>query len=83
VNPLIKVMNMVSLLGLGLVLRYNVVKEGPFGADSKWWVGLIVALLCLATISWAVWQSKRESAEMKEMDAELSRASGGTVPAGH
>ena len=83
VNPLIKVMNMVSLLGLGLVLRYNLVREGPLQADAKPWVGLVIAVLCLATISWAVWQSKRESAEMKEMDAELSRAAGGAVPAGH
>jgi K(+)-stimulated pyrophosphate-energized sodium pump len=83
VNPLIKVMNMVALLGLGLVLKYNVVKEGPLGEQAKPMIGLVVALLCLATISWAVWQSKRESAEMKEMDAELSKASGGAVQAGH
>jgi K(+)-stimulated pyrophosphate-energized sodium pump len=83
VNPLIKVMNMVSLLGLGLVLKYNVVQEGPLGKDTKPMIGLVVAILCLLTISWAVWQSKRESAEMKEMDAELSKAAGGAVPAGH
>ena len=74
---------MVSLLGLGLVMRYNLVKEGPMGADAKPYVGLVVAILCLLAIGWAVWQSKRESAEMKEMDAELSRASGGAVQAGH
>ncbi|HEV8605998.1 MAG TPA: sodium-translocating pyrophosphatase [Tepidisphaeraceae bacterium] len=83
VNPLIKVMNMVSLLGLGLVLKYNVVQEGPLGKEAKPMIGLVVAILCLLTISWAVWQSKRESAEMKEMDAELSKAAGGPVPAGH
>src|SRR3954470_11319022 len=47
VNPLIKVMNMVSLLGLGLVLRYNLVQAGPFQKDAKPWVGLVVALICL------------------------------------
>jgi K(+)-stimulated pyrophosphate-energized sodium pump len=83
INPLIKVMNMVSLLGLGLVLKYNVVKEGPLGQEARPMIGLVVAILCLLTISWAVWQSKRESAEMKEMDAELSKASGGAMPAGH
>jgi K(+)-stimulated pyrophosphate-energized sodium pump len=83
VNPLIKVMNMVSLLGLGLVLKYNVVQEGPAGKDAKPMIGLVVAILCLAVVGWAVWQSKRESAEMKEMDAELSKAAGGAVQAGH
>jgi len=76
-------MTMVSLLGLGLVLKYNVVQEGQLGKDTKPMIGLVIAILCLLTISWAVWQSKRESAEMKEMDAELSKAAGGTVPAGH
>src|SRR5207253_1316897 len=40
-NPLIKVMNMVSLLGLGLVLKYNVVKEGPLGNEAKPMIGLV------------------------------------------
>src|SRR3569832_693051 len=64
VNPLIKVMNMVALLGLGLVLKYNLVGDGPV-VDKVRWVGAVVALICFSAIAWAVWQSKRESEEMK------------------
>jgi len=44
---------------------------------TNWVVGLIVAVLSLAMILWAVWQSKRESAEMKEIDVELAQGSSG------
>jgi len=71
VNPLIKVMNMVALLGLGLVLKYNVVGISPAGSTVRW-VGAVVALICFAAIAWAVWQSKRESEEMKEVEGELT-----------
>jgi K(+)-stimulated pyrophosphate-energized sodium pump len=57
INPLIKVMNMVSLLGLGLVLKYSLVGSSC-GCKGT---GVLVALVCLAAIAWAVWQSKRES----------------------
>jgi len=88
INPLVKVMNMVSLLGLGLVLTNNVVGIRPNTAapdaagwtanlPTNWVVGLIVAVLSLAMILWAVWQSKRESAEMKEIDVELAQGSSG------
>jgi K(+)-stimulated pyrophosphate-energized sodium pump len=92
VNPLIKVMNMVGLLTLGLTLSFNMINPaGVKNADGTMmievgtarWIGLVVALLCLAVISWAVWKSKQESAEMREMDEELSRAAGGAVQAGH
>ena len=69
INPLIKVMNMVSLLIIGLILPY----DKPSSASSrqagvKWpcrrpttrmfWGVIVVGILGLV---WAVWQSKRES----------------------
>ncbi|MCE9555003.1 MAG: sodium-translocating pyrophosphatase [Planctomycetes bacterium] len=69
INPLIKVMNMVSLLILGLTLPYdsfmvprlkelgvNITLKTP---DAMYWVTLSVAGLALV---WAIWQSKRETA---------------------
>jgi K(+)-stimulated pyrophosphate-energized sodium pump len=69
INPLIKVMNMVSLLIIGLILPYDrlvcgkLAKGGVTGIvekahDTQYWVVIVVGLLGLA---WAVWQSKRES----------------------
>jgi K(+)-stimulated pyrophosphate-energized sodium pump len=57
INPLIKVMNMVSLLTLGLVLQYNVIN--PTSGSPA--IGLVVVLVALGSIIWAVWQSKRET----------------------
>jgi K(+)-stimulated pyrophosphate-energized sodium pump len=56
INPLIKVMNMVSLLGLGLVLQYNLLSP----SSGTRVTGVIVALVAIAAIGWAIWQSKRE-----------------------
>jgi K(+)-stimulated pyrophosphate-energized sodium pump len=74
-NPLIKVMNMVALLVLGLVLRYNLVGVNPqhdpitskivVNADgivnnpTNGVVGAVAAILGLAAIAWAVARSKR------------------------
>ncbi|MCB4756260.1 MAG: sodium-translocating pyrophosphatase [Elusimicrobia bacterium] len=70
VNPLIKVMNMVSLLILGLIIPYdhklleklrslNVdIAAKPFGV--AYWV---IVLVCVAGLTWAVWQSRREKVE--------------------
>jgi len=66
VNPLIKVMNMVSLLALGVVIKYNVIS----GTQARI-VGLLVALVCAVAIGWAVWQSKRESKELQEMEKQF------------
>jgi K(+)-stimulated pyrophosphate-energized sodium pump len=72
INPLIKVMNMVSLLIIGLILPYDkhvlellskhgVNVEGK-PMDYLFWGVIIVGILGLI---WAVWQSKRETkAEM-------------------
>ncbi len=72
INPLIKVMNMVSLLGLGLVLRYNlsaprVSEELMTGARI---VGIIVALVCAIAIAWSIWQSKKESGDLMAADTK-------------
>ena len=66
INPLIKVMNMVSLITLGVVIKYNVVSgtEGPA-------IGIVVALVGIAAIGWSIWQSKRESKEMQEMEKQF------------
>ena len=85
INPLIKVMNMVSLLILGIILPYDtkalkvlydlkdagvnaamkttglLAQDGalaPRGHDGLFWGVIIVGLLGL---TWAVWQSKRET----------------------
>ena len=68
INPLIKVMNMVSLLILGLILPYHTdvlkkltdlgVKIVSKPHDAMFWGVLAVGFLGLI---WAVWQSKRET----------------------
>jgi K(+)-stimulated pyrophosphate-energized sodium pump len=68
INPLIKVMNMVSLLVLPLVITSNV----STGTGTLGWVLLVVAL---AAVAGAWWQSKQESAEMRQLDAEYEKAS--------
>ncbi len=84
VNPLVKVMNMVSLLGLSLVLSYNVMGIRPdvLGSPENWsknlpteWkIGLVVAAVCAALVLWAVWRSKHETAEMREIVGSLDDA---------
>jgi len=68
VNPLIKVMNMVSLLSLGLVLKFNIINGL---APNRYMIGLIAAFICVVALGWALWQSKRESEEMKQMEKTL------------
>jgi K(+)-stimulated pyrophosphate-energized sodium pump len=70
INPLIKVMNMVSLLALPLVMKYSLVTAS---APDKV-IGILVLLVAVAAVGWAWWQSKHESAEMRQMDAEFERA---------
>ncbi len=71
INPLIKVMNMVSLLIIGLILPYDtqvISKLKTVGVtvtskamDQMFWIVIAVAIVGLF---WAVWQSKRETADM-------------------
>jgi K(+)-stimulated pyrophosphate-energized sodium pump len=72
INPLIKVMNMVSLLSLSLVLHFNIVAprvDATGSVSVARLVGLVVAAICALAIGWAVWQSKRESGIADEVDA--------------
>jgi K(+)-stimulated pyrophosphate-energized sodium pump len=66
INPLIKVMNMVSLLSLGLVLQYNLISPSSTDA-AAWIVGGSVVLIATLAIAWSVWQSKRESMPLEDM----------------
>jgi len=66
-NPLIKVMNMVSLLAIVPIITYS---------KGAWiWLLYLVGLICVAGVAWAVWRSKTESKELREMEADLAGAS--------
>jgi K(+)-stimulated pyrophosphate-energized sodium pump len=72
INPLIKVMNMVSLLIIGLILPYDKtvlgilrkhgVEVAEKSRDMLFWTVLVVGIIGLV---WSVWQSKRETTTMK------------------
>jgi K(+)-stimulated pyrophosphate-energized sodium pump len=62
INPLIKVMNMVSLLTLGLVLKFNITKPNISGTDLL--TGILVAVIAAVAIGWAIYQSKKESGDL-------------------
>jgi len=66
INPLIKVMNMVSLLTLGVILKFSLIEP----TSKTYVVGFIIAAICIAAIGWAVWQSKRESGDFTEDSVE-------------
>jgi K(+)-stimulated pyrophosphate-energized sodium pump len=71
INPLIKVMNMVALLSLGLILNYNVIApkfETPELQSAAKIIGGLITVLCSLTIAWAIWQSKREVIEISDME---------------
>ena len=68
INPLIKVMNMVSLLIIGLILPYDThvveklqqigVNIVPKARDNFFWIAIAV---CVVGLAWSLWQSKRET----------------------
>jgi K(+)-stimulated pyrophosphate-energized sodium pump len=60
-NPLIKVMNMVALLAIAPILAH---RNGV--------LIYLVGLIGIAAVAWAVWRSKTESKEFREMEAELT-----------
>ena len=62
INPLIKVMNMVSLLVLGIILKFSLIDP----TSKTYVVGFIMVVICIAAIGWAVWQSKRESGDYEQ-----------------
>jgi K(+)-stimulated pyrophosphate-energized sodium pump len=69
INPLIKVMNMVSLLIIGLILPYDQgvveklqnlgVSDLVFKAKDGMFYGIVA--VCVVGLAWSVWQSKRET----------------------
>ncbi len=63
-NPLIKVMNMVSLLAIVPILYAR--EHGYLGTLY------LIGVVCVAGVAWAVWRSKTESKELREMEAELA-----------
>jgi len=87
INPLLKVMNMVSVLTIGLLMVYDKVvvdkitlKANDVGfdlpkefvhraVDAAWVVAVVV---CLACLTWAMWQSKRQSPEMAALEKEVA-----------
>lgn len=81
INPLIKVMNMVSLLALPVVILHNVrdnLRPAPPGTLS---VGLTVLAVAALGIAWAWWQAKRETADARQMEADMDRdADGPSAP---
>ena len=68
INPLIKVMNMVSLLALPLVILHNV-KDG-IGNPV---VGGLIAAVALLAVGWAWWRSNQESDDFKLMETEVEQ----------
>ncbi len=64
-NPLIKVMNMVALLAIGPIIAYS----------GLWWM-YAIGLVGIVAVGWAIWRSKTESKELREMEAELAAAAG-------
>jgi K(+)-stimulated pyrophosphate-energized sodium pump len=68
VNPLIKVMNMVSLLALGLVMKFNLTAPVAAGGSlaTLRLIGGIVVFVCAAAIGWAIWMSKQEAGDLNE-----------------
>ena len=58
-NPLIKVMNMVSLLAIAWIIANH----------DKWWLYGVVGVIGILLVAWAVWRSKTESKEFREMES--------------
>jgi K(+)-stimulated pyrophosphate-energized sodium pump len=95
VNPLLKVMNMVAVLGVPLMLAYDPVvahkvNEGaakfPDAIKTlpedggNFGIRALVILITLAAITWAIWQSKR-TASFEEPAAGGSSPNPGENPA--
>ena len=67
INPLIKVMNMVSLLLLGVIMKYSL--HGLADTRHKL-IGAVFALICVVAIVWGVLQSKKETPGLMDSDIE-------------
>ncbi len=72
INPLIKVMNMVSLLLLPIVLKFHVVAGVEGTGQKPFAIAVVVAIVALAAIVWAVNKSKMDSPEMAAIEKETA-----------
>jgi K(+)-stimulated pyrophosphate-energized sodium pump len=77
INPLIKVMNMVSLLALPMVIAHNIRDNLKGTATGNINLGVTVLAVAALAVAWAWWQAKRESADAKQMEADLDSDAGG------
>jgi K(+)-stimulated pyrophosphate-energized sodium pump len=81
-NPLIKVMNMVALLVVPLVMPFdrdlvNRTTDIPFFVELQkhappQWIRWVIVVLGVIALLWAVMRSKTETAEMKDVEEELT-----------
>jgi K(+)-stimulated pyrophosphate-energized sodium pump len=69
INPLIKVMNMVSLLALPGVMAHNLVNGTSAGSPITY----VVLVVGIVAIGWSWYQSKRDTAQAREQDAEFEK----------
>ena len=74
INPLIKVMNMVSLLLLPIVLKFHMVAGVEGTGQQPYAIAVVVAVLAVSAIVWAVHKSKEDSPEMAQMEKEFEKA---------
>jgi K(+)-stimulated pyrophosphate-energized sodium pump len=63
-NPMIEVMNMVALLSIGPIIAAS--------NSPRWWVLYLIGAVGVALIAWAIWRSKTESKEFRELELELA-----------
>ena len=75
INPLIKVMNMVSLLMLPIVLKFHKVSGLAASGHMRYRYAIVISVVGLAAIVWAVNQSKKDTPEMAAMEKEVDAAS--------
>ena len=82
-NPLIKVMNMVALLVVPLVMPFDdILLASPGAANIPFfrylkehlplWIRWVIVVVCLVVLVWAVLRSKTETAEMHQVEDELT-----------
>ncbi len=66
INPLLKVMNLVSLLVVPSIVKMS------FGTDERTWLRLLISLGAAAVIAVAVYISKRRPVAIGDVDSEKS-----------
>ena len=71
INPLLKVMNMVSLLTLVPVMKFGLFRTDQ-SVQNGWIIALVVIAICLTAIGYAVFMSRVETKEMLAIEAELA-----------